>query len=148
MPGAFRHRLGQIVFQFSQPVAGLGADKEGLVEIRQLVQLDDMAQHLVLGGNINLVHDKNGLFRPVLDPLDDRGDLGAQAGSRVDQHHDDIGILGAFPGGGDHRPIKPAVGIDQGRFAGIGGADQGDYAAFLSHVYFSRNFRAASVSAA
>ena len=42
--------------------------------------------------------------------------IAAQAALGIDQHHDDVGILGAAPGGSHHRLVEPAARLeDAGR---------------------------------
>src|SRR6185436_411654 len=126
---------------------------------------------------------------PVLQPVEQIGDDAVDAGHGVDHQGDQVCVLGAAPGGGDHRPVEPPFrledsgrvgeqylglaeegdahqpgagglrlggddrdllpdqGVDQGRFAGIGGADHGDAAEAAGHDNCSRRAKAASVSA-
>jgi hypothetical protein len=52
-------------------------------------------------------------------PLDQRGDdpfdLRVHPRGDVDDEHDQVGILGAGPGCGDHRPVEPPARLEDAR---------------------------------
>ena len=47
--------------------------------------------------------------------VEDRVGVALDAALGVDQQHDDVGVLGAAPGGGHHRLVEPALGLEDAR---------------------------------
>ena len=110
-------------------VAGGGGDHVDLLEIGPLVELGDQGQQLLLPDQIDLVEDQDFRLRPVLQPVEQVGDAALEAGAGVDHQSDQIGVLRAAPGGGDHRPVEAALGLENARRVGeqdLGLAVDGD----------------------
>src|SRR3546814_3380320 len=58
MPRPFRHSDAKGALELGQSVARRGADKEGFLEIKDVIQFPGMHQQLFLGRNIDLVEDE------------------------------------------------------------------------------------------
>ena len=115
-PRAFGQGFAQPVLQILGPVAALGGDQEGLGEgIRVIEGLRQIQQDLRLDA-VDLV-DRQGDGLIGHGPFTQRVQNGlhaiGQAAMRLDQQHDDIGIRGPAPGGGDHGTVQPAARAEQ-----------------------------------
>ena len=60
--------------------------------------------------------------------LQDRVGLLVDAGLRIEQHADEVGVMGAAPGGGDHGAVEPSFGRED-----AGRIDQNDLGIVLDH---------------
>src|SRR3546814_873223 len=66
MPRPFRHSDAKGALELGQSVARRGADKEGFLEIKDVIQFPGMHQQLFLGRNIDLVEDEKLRLLAVL----------------------------------------------------------------------------------
>ena len=78
--------------------------------------LGDQGEQVLLLHQIDLVEDQQLGLRPVLQPVEHGADAALEAARRIDHQGDQVGILRAAPGGGDHGAVEPALGLeDAGR---------------------------------
>ena len=107
-----RHRGGECRLKFLDAVAGAGGDHVGLLKRRALGQIGDGRQQAAALDQINLVQHQPHAARQFA------GDLAHALGHarlRIDQKHDEIGILCPDPGGGDHRAVEFSFGFEDAR---------------------------------
>ena len=116
MPRPVGHGGGQIGLQIGHPVAVRRRNHEHRLGLQSRRQILRQRQQRVFLGDLDLVEHQYQRLGPPLDPrqrgLDPRPDLGRG----IDHQQGPVGILGAFPCRGDHRPVQSPVGLeDAGR---------------------------------
>src|SRR3984957_6975739 len=116
-PGTGWDHCGETLEEPRQPVAGRGADHEGLVEGERRIEFGREVQQLRALDEVDLIENSE----PRLPALGERGQDGLRllAQTRVgllagvDQEHERVGVGRRAPGGGDHRPVEAALGREQ-----------------------------------
>src|ERR1700722_10264066 len=109
---------GEAVQELRQPVAGRGADHEGLLEGKRRVQSGGELEQLRPFDEVDLVEDGEPWLAGSADRAQDRLRLLGQAHlidllAGVDQEHEKVSIARGAPGGSDHRPVEAALGREQ-----------------------------------
>ena len=103
-----------------EPVAGRGADHEGLVEAKRGVEPRPRAPAASAAPRVDLVEDEQLRLPAFAERLQDR--LGLLGHGRmaclfpgVDQERQHVGVRRRAPGGGDHRPVEAALRREEAR---------------------------------
>ena len=101
-----------------EPVAGRGADHEGLVEGERRVEPGRKLEQLRPLDEVDLVEDGEPRLPRLAERREDRLRVLGQARlpgllAGVDEEHERVGVGRGAPGGGDHRPVEAALGREQ-----------------------------------
>jgi hypothetical protein len=105
---AIRRGLGEVPLQILDPVAGQCRDHEHRVERSGARQFVGEREQAVAPHQVDLVEREDRRPLPPRQPLDDVAGIGVDAVRGIDEQHGAVGVGGAGPGGGDHRPVEPA----------------------------------------
>ena len=115
VPRAFWHGRGEIGLQVRDAVAGAGRNHEyGLGGEAERERLGE-GEEVVLFRKVDLVEDEDQRLGAAFDAGQGGLDAGADFRRGVDHEEGAVGILGAFPRGGDHGAVEAAVGLENPR---------------------------------
>ncbi len=102
--------------EFRHAVARERGDEEHFVELDLAGQFLGQDQQRFLGAGIDLVDDQDLALRTQGQRFEQRLKLVAALLDRIDHQQHRVGLLRAFPGGGDHGAVEAAAGLeDAGR---------------------------------
>ncbi|MNU97351.1 hypothetical protein D3C71_874230 [compost metagenome] len=116
IPRTFRQSLHQIIHQvFATRTVG-GRNHEGAVEGHRLIGGGGKLKQVFALHLVDLVEAEDLLLRNILQAFENGLGVAFKTTFAVDQQQDEIGILRAAPGGGDHGAVEPTARLeDAGR---------------------------------
>ena len=123
-----RHHCRQRLLEIVDSIAGERRDHEGARKGQLLIGRRNQRQQLLARHQIDLVDHQDLLMRDRGRLVDDGLRLVVETLLGVEQHADEIGIMGAAPGRRHHGAIEPAL-----RRENAGRVDQDDLRRSLDH---------------